>query len=46
MGLKGTFAELPLPDLVEMAALGRKTGRLVVYDGKGSVAGSLSLRAG
>lgn len=46
MGLRGTFAELPLPDLVEMAALGRKTGRLVVYDAQGAVAGELSWRAG
>ncbi|MFA4964828.1 MAG: DUF4388 domain-containing protein [Thermoleophilia bacterium] len=46
MGLKGTFFELPLPDLVEMAALGRKTGRLVVYDARGAASGELSLCAG
>jgi len=46
MGLRGSFAELPLADLIEMTALGGKTGRLVLSDETGAVAGELVFRAG
>jgi len=46
MGLKGTLAELPLADLVEMASLGGKTGRLRLFDEEGVVAGELAIRDG
>jgi hypothetical protein len=46
MGLRGDLAELPLPDLVEMTSLGGKTGRLVLFDEEGAVAGELAFRAG
>ena len=46
MGLKGSLAELPLADLVEMTSVGGKTGRLVLYDEEGLVAGELTFRAG
>lgn len=46
MGLSGSFAELPLADLIEMTALGGKTGRLVLSDETGAVAGELAFRAG
>src|SRR5659263_28949 len=46
MGLSGSFAELPLADLIEMTALGAKTGRLVLSDETGAVAGELAFRAG
>jgi hypothetical protein len=46
MGLRGDLAELPLPDLVEMTSVGGKTGRLVLFDEEGAVAGELAFRAG
>jgi len=46
MSLKGSLAELPLADLIEMTSLGGKTGLLVLSDEKGAVAGELAFRAG
>ena len=46
MGLKGTLAELPLADLIEMASLGGKTGRLMLFDEEGAAAGELAIRDG
>jgi hypothetical protein len=46
MGLRGDLAELPLPDLVEMTSVGGKTGRLVLFDEEGVVAGELTFRGG
>jgi len=46
MGLKGTLAELPLADLVEMVSLGGKTGRLTLFDEEGVAAGELAFRDG
>jgi hypothetical protein len=46
MGLKGDLGELPLSDLIEMTSLGGKTGRLVLYDAEGQVAGELAFRDG
>lgn len=46
MGLRGDLGELPLPDLVQMTSVGAKTGRLVVYDEEGAVAGVLTFRGG
>ena len=46
MGLKGSLSELPLPDLVQMTALGGKTGLLTVCDASGALAGALVFRAG
>jgi len=46
MGLKGNLAELPLADLIEMTALGGKTGRLTLFDGEGAARGSLAFRDG
>jgi hypothetical protein len=46
MGLKGDLGELPLSDLVEMTSLGGKTGRLVLHDGEGALAGELAFREG
>jgi len=46
MGLSGSFAELPLADLIEMTALGSKTGRLELRDEEGAVAGELAFRDG
>lgn len=46
MGLSGTFDELPLVDLVEMIAIGRKTGCLAVLDERGTAAGELDFRGG
>jgi len=46
MGLKGDLTELPLPDLIEMTAMGRKTGRLVIFGPDGAVAGHLAFRDG
>lgn len=46
MGLSGSFAELPLPDLVEMISLGGKTGRMVLSDATGAVVGELAIRDG
>ena len=46
MGLKGDLGELSLPDLVEMTSVGSKTGRLILHDEEGAVAGVLSFRDG
>jgi Domain of unknown function (DUF4388) len=46
MGLTGGLDELPLADLVEMTALGGKTGRLTLKDEEAAVAGTLSFRDG
>ena len=46
MGLRGSLAELPLADFVEMTALGGKTGRLLLFDEEGVVAGELTFRKG
>jgi hypothetical protein len=46
MSLKGSLAELPLADLVEMTSLGGKTGRLRLFDEKGAVSGELAFRDG
>ena len=46
MGLRGSFDELPLADLIEMTSLGRKTGLLVLSDAKGKVVGELAFRGG
>ena len=46
MGLKGSLAELPLPDLIEMTSLGGKSGRLTLYDEEGAVCGELAFRDG
>jgi hypothetical protein len=46
MGLMGDLGELPLPDLVQMTSVGGKTGRLVLFDEEGVVAGVLMFRAG
>jgi hypothetical protein len=46
VGLIGDLGELPLPDLVEMTSVGGKTGRLVLYDEEGAVAGVLMFRGG
>lgn len=46
MGLKGSLAELPLADLIEMTALGGKTGRLTLFDEEGTAAGELAFRDG
>ena len=46
MGLKGSLAELPLADLIEMISLGGKTGRLTLFDEEGTAAGELAFRDG
>jgi len=46
MGLKGSLAELALPHLVKMTALGTKSGVLVLYEEEGSVVGTLAFRDG
>jgi hypothetical protein len=46
MGLKGSLAELPLADLIEMTSLGGKSGRLTLYDEEGAVRGELAFRDG
>src|SRR5450830_1803658 len=46
MGLKGSLAELPLADLIEMTSLGGKTGRLTLFDEEGAAAGELAFRDG
>ena len=46
MGLKGDLGELPLSDLIEMTSLGGKTGRLLLYDAEGQIAGDLAFREG
>jgi len=44
--LKGDLGELPLSDLIEMTSLGGKTGRLLLYDAEGQIAGDLAFREG
>jgi hypothetical protein len=46
MGLKGSLAELPLADLIEMTSLGGKSGRLTLFREEGAVAGELAFRDG
>ena len=46
MGLKGSLAELPLADLIEMTSLGGKSGRLTLFDEEGAAAGELAFRDG
>jgi hypothetical protein len=46
MGLKGSLAELPLADLIEMTSLGGKTGRLTLFEEDGAVVGELGFRDG
>jgi hypothetical protein len=46
MGLKGSLAELPLADLIEMTSLGGKSGRLALFDEEGAAAGELAFRDG
>jgi hypothetical protein len=46
MTLKGDLTELPLADLIEMTALGGKTGRLLVSSADGGLAGTLDFRSG
>jgi hypothetical protein len=46
VGLTGDLGELPLPDLVQMTSVGGKTGRLVLFDEEGAVAGVLMFRGG
>lgn len=46
MSLRGSFEELPLADLLEMTAVGGKTGRLTVCDEHGVIAGRLAFRDG
>ena len=46
MGLSGSLTELPLADLIEMTALGGKTGRLVLSDEAGATVGVLAIRDG
>jgi len=46
MGLKGDLGELALSDLIEMTSLGGKTGRLVLRDPEGQLAGELAFRDG
>jgi hypothetical protein len=46
MGLKGSLAELPLSDLIEMTSLGGKTGLLLLFDEEGAAAGELAFRDG
>ena len=46
MSLKGSLAELPLADLIEMTSLGGKSGRLTLFDEDGAVAGALGFREG
>lgn len=46
VSLKGDLGELALSDLVEMMSLGDKTGRLVLRDAGGRVAGELAFRGG
>jgi hypothetical protein len=42
----GDLGELALSDLIEMTSLGGKTGRLVLRDGEGQLAGELAFRDG
>ncbi len=46
MGLTGDLGELALSDLIEMTSLGGKTGRLVLRDSEGELAGELAFRDG
>jgi hypothetical protein len=46
MSLKGTLAELPLTDLIEITSLGQKTGRLDLFDGADQAAGTLFFENG
>ncbi len=46
MTLKGDLSELPLSDLIEMTALGGKTGRLLISFPDGTLAGRLDFRSG
>lgn len=46
MGLRGDLGEVALSDLIEMTSLGGKTGRLVLRDAEGQVAGELAFRDG
>ena len=46
MTLKGDLTELPLSDLIEMTALGGKTGRILISSPDGTLAGTLDFSAG
>jgi len=46
MTLTGDLSELPLSDLIEMTALGGKTGRLLVSSPDGALAGTLDFSNG
>jgi hypothetical protein len=46
MSLKGTLAELPLTDLIEITSLGQKTGLLELFDGADQPAGTMSFQNG
>ena len=46
MSLKGDLTELPLADLIEMTALGGKSGRLLISASDETVAGRLDFRDG
>ena len=46
MGLNGSLGELPLSDLVEMTAIGGKTGRLTLSGADGAAIGTLAFRHG
>ena len=46
MTLKGDLSELPLSDLIEMTALGGKTGRLLISSPDGTLAGTLDFSSG
>ncbi len=46
MGLRGDLGELALSDLIEMTALGGKTGRLLLYGTEGETVGYLAFRGG
>jgi len=46
VGLSGGFDELALSELVEMTTLGRKTGRVTVFNAHGDARGELDFRDG
>jgi hypothetical protein len=46
MSLEGDLNELPLASLIEMTALGSKTGLVLVYDSAGAETGRLAFRDG
>ncbi|HZL64131.1 MAG TPA: DUF4388 domain-containing protein [Thermoleophilia bacterium] len=46
MTLKGELTELPLSDLIEMTALGGKTGRLLISSADGTLVGTLEFSSG